>query len=1234
MAARTLLRLRLAIPTLLTALALLPLPASAAGPDDEYWDWPAGQCVDRRFVPGYGFTVQQDYANLRPFESRCTQQPMTNFCYHAGLDIYRNDQNSFGEPVFAAADGRVVAIIDWGTQGLGVLVQHQAIYSQYLHLLPASVAVQQGEPVRRGQFVGSIMNYPDGPDHVHFEVRPDLRVRYCPNPGDVPDKRCPLEPENNPESCRGNGYSLSPTRADNGERNLADWGFTDPADAYFRNRPPYPTQIIADQQVNIRDAASTSGADIGDLLPGNWLTATRPTLIRSGGLVSEAWYPVTFGGVSGYSRAFGYTGWGADMLISEAVREGREWQPPRSSPIVDARFGDDCPQVGNDQTPVCQRSNTAVSNYAPGGGAGFLHGTFNLPPAYSGMHSYFCDLVAAPTAGSYATFDMPAGINFRNGIAVELSVEVGDLGAGGREVIAAQGPAGSETWTLSLEPGVVGQRQLRFEVRLADASTRRVSMLLPEPSCDPFPADQCDRTEDGRKSETIYKPECSAVPPACNPDLVAAGCVSDFGYRGWHHIAARADRRSGVLELFWDGRRVASDALPLSLTAAAGPIRAGEGLNGKLDNLLVWATSGVVELDPDPVGVPSPTVVEGTPVTFTTAIHNRGNADSGPFLVGWWLDGAAVASGLHPNVPPGGAVQAAVDLLPWTATQPPTHHTVFFYADTDGRVAERNERNNDASGAIDVDPAVPCTGIRGVCEPTPTLRTHPDLHPVSIVIDQGELLEGRQLVLGSVVENRGYVVAGPFSAIWQVDGVTATPLLPHVGIAPRSSTRDHAIDFTWKALAGRHRLLVWLDPSGAITEANENNNRRALSVDVVPAPDLHPTPIVFDQEAAAAGEPVFLDVAVENLGSVASGGFNVRWLIDGVEVAAGFHASVPAHATVANGNSQLTWTFPPGPHEVAFEVDYSGFVEEGDETNNVAEASVGGGLAIVRVDTDPVAIAGQKELDKLFDGLTWWPHTAIIHFVQNTPVGVQMEFAAPQTLEAFRVSVAGVDFGGSGVGTYRFDVDTAASWDGPFSRVLTGYEIDDRIEIATVRLPAPTTARVFKVTATRANGDGVVHWLELEPIPSLAAAGYPYGLTRVDTEPVAISGQKDLPKLLDGVVNWPNTAIVHFVANADVAVRLEFPEPTLLSGFWTSVAGTDFGSGGAGTYAWKVEAGNAWDGPFTTLLDGFTTDSRDGLVELPFSASVLAKVYRVTANRTNGDGVVHWLELGPQILHP
>ena len=68
----------------------------------------------------------------------------------------------------------------------------------------------------------------------------------------------------------------------------------------------------------------------------------------------------------------------------------------------------------------------------------------------------------------------------------------------------------------------------------------------------------------------------------------------------------------------------------------------------------------------------------------------------------------------------------------------------------------------------------------------------------------------------------------------------------------------------------------------------------------------------------------------------------IKWFVDGREVGAyGSHASVPAGATVMDGNSQFDWSFPAaGSYTVEFRVDADNQVTESDENDDSTSTQV------------------------------------------------------------------------------------------------------------------------------------------------------------------------------------------------------------------------------------------------------------------------------------------------------
>jgi len=110
-----------------------------------------------------------------------------NKAYHLGEDRNAEGRDDLGDPVYAASNGEVVAVVSnqgSSTTGFGncVVIRHDlphaelingkmvgSVYSLYAHL--ATVGVSEGEIVSIGYQVGTIgdSGYSEGP-HLHFEI--------------------------------------------------------------------------------------------------------------------------------------------------------------------------------------------------------------------------------------------------------------------------------------------------------------------------------------------------------------------------------------------------------------------------------------------------------------------------------------------------------------------------------------------------------------------------------------------------------------------------------------------------------------------------------------------------------------------------------------------------------------------------------------------------------------------------------------------------------------------------------------------------------------------------------------------------------------------------------------------------------------------------------------------------------------------------------------------------------
>lgn len=100
--------------------------------------------------------------------------------YHAGVDLFALDEagkvvwgKACGVPVYAVADGSVVFVVDAGSEGKVIGIEHLLaeggrVYSIYWHV--ARPAVREGEPVARGQTIAVVHDMGLN-SHLHWEIR-------------------------------------------------------------------------------------------------------------------------------------------------------------------------------------------------------------------------------------------------------------------------------------------------------------------------------------------------------------------------------------------------------------------------------------------------------------------------------------------------------------------------------------------------------------------------------------------------------------------------------------------------------------------------------------------------------------------------------------------------------------------------------------------------------------------------------------------------------------------------------------------------------------------------------------------------------------------------------------------------------------------------------------------------------------------------------------------------------
>lgn len=117
------------------------------------------------FVPARSYTLTSNFGfRYDPFHGRSAS--------HGGLDL----AGAHGEPIYAAADGKVVRAGRFGAYGNAIDIDHgRGIITRYAHL--SKVRTKVGERVKMGERIGDMGSTGRSTGtHLHYEVRIDGRA--------------------------------------------------------------------------------------------------------------------------------------------------------------------------------------------------------------------------------------------------------------------------------------------------------------------------------------------------------------------------------------------------------------------------------------------------------------------------------------------------------------------------------------------------------------------------------------------------------------------------------------------------------------------------------------------------------------------------------------------------------------------------------------------------------------------------------------------------------------------------------------------------------------------------------------------------------------------------------------------------------------------------------------------------------------------------------------------------
>ena len=205
--------------------------------------------------------------------------------------------------------------------------------------------------------------------------------------------------------------------------------------------------------------------------------------------------------------------------------------------------------------------------------------------------------------------------------------------------------------------------------------------------------------------------------------------------------------------------------------------------------------------------IPSP----GDALTITLTIINQGTYKSGGCYLGYYVDGSYQGNHYVDEIAPGGTVTRS---FPWTLIN--NFQTFKVIIDEDNSILESDESNNDKTAVI---PA-------------------PDLIIESITYSPAEFSENSTITFVITIKNAGTSQSESTHLECYINDVLQTS----VPVTSISAGESAEVFFDWIAQPGENTFRAVADSADFITESNESNNEKSISLQT-PVAIIEPTSI-------------------------------------------------------------------------------------------------------------------------------------------------------------------------------------------------------------------------------------------------------------------------------------------------------------------------------------------------------------------------------------------------------
>ena len=175
------------------------------------------------------------------------------------------------------------------------------------------------------------------------------------------------------------------------------------------------------------------------------------------------------------------------------------------------------------------------------------------------------------------------------------------------------------------------------------------------------------------------------------------------------------------------------------------------------------------------------------------------------------------------------------------------------------------------------------------------------------------------------------------------------------------------MSFSLYLKAGSHTITATADPSGKISELDENNNNKIVTFNTI-MPDITIKSITLTPAAPIPADKVTATVKIENRGRGAIQNVKIAFSVDGSVV------NIAEIKTIAMGaivSQDFTWKAQAGQHELSVYADADKLIVESDETNNTKSRTITVEKPPVSTPRTPDISAAPKN-EKGFLEDNWW----------------------------------------------------------------------------------------------------------------------------------------------------------------------------------------------------------------------------------------------------------------------